>query len=158
MPRVKHYFEPGHFYHIATRTEGGVHAFASDDAKRILVDALDFYRRRGRWRLHAFVVMANHVHLVASETGVGLSLTVRDFKKWTWRQLTRGLPETRLWERRFDDNAIIHPGELVTVIQYIHNNPVRIGLVRRPEDYVWSSAPNYAGLVPVAIEIDRITS
>ena len=154
MPRVKHYFETGHFYHITTRTEGGVFAFSSDDAKRIVVNTLAFYRQRGRWHVHGFVVMANHVHVVASKTRVGLDSVVRDFKKFLHHEL-HGSEGEHLWERRFDDNAIRHVVEMRDVVQYIHNNPVRIGLVQRVEDYFWSSARNYAGLTPVAMEIDK---
>jgi REP element-mobilizing transposase RayT len=151
---VKHYFEKGHFYHITSRTEGGVHAFSSDETKRVIVDAFSFYRRRGDFRLNAFVVMANHVHFVAQETGLGLSKVLCNFKKWIWTQLQDDFP-AGLWERRFDDNAIRHVVEYRSVIQYVHENPVRIGLVRRAEDYFWSSARNYAGIKPVAMEIDR---
>ena len=153
MPRAKHYFEPGHFYHLTTRTADGSLAFAPEEAKRAVVDALAFYRARGDWHLHAYAAMGNHVHLIASETGVGLSNVVRDFKKLVFRQL-RVPDHGRLWERRFGDNAVTHAVEMREVSQYIHNNPVRVGLVRRPQDYFWSSARNYAGLTPVAMEVD----
>jgi putative transposase len=155
MPRVKHFFEPCHFYHLTTRTRDGGFAFESDDAKHQVVEAMAFYRRRHAWKVHGFVVMANHVHLVVSATGLELSDAVRDFKKLVFRQLG-GLDDGSLWERRYDDNAITHPRELRDVIQYVHNNPVRIGLAPRAEDFFWSSARNYAGLKPVAMEIDAI--
>jgi putative transposase len=154
MPRVKHYFEKGHFYHITSRTERGVYVFDSDLAKQVVLDAFSFYRNRGDWRVYAFVIMANHVHVVAQETGVGLSHVVGNVKKWISRQLGHTGPGN-LWERRFDDNAIVRPVELLEVVRYIHGNPVRIGLVGRAEDYFWSSARNYAGLTPTAMEIDR---
>jgi len=153
MPRVKHYFEPGGFYHLTTRTLEGEYAFASEGAKRTVVEALAFYRGAGQWRVHGFVVMANHVHAVISEAGAGLQKAIRDFKKWVWYEV-RGTGNGPLWERRYDDNAICSPREMREVIEYTHNNPVRIGLVRCPEDYFWSSARNYAGLEPVAMEVD----
>ena len=155
MPRVKHYFEKGHVFHITTRTKGQVHAFATDASKRIVIASLSFYRQRGDWRLFGFVIMGNHVHLVAQQTSVGLSSVVGNFKKWVWTRLAPA-DHDNLWERRFDDNAITHPRELQDVIQYVHNNPVRAGIVGRQEDYFWSSARNYADLEPVAMEIDRV--
>jgi len=154
VPRVKHYLQREGYYHLTTRTLKGEHAFASDEAKRTVVDALESCRKAGRWRVHAFVVMANHVHVVVSDTGIGLQEAVRDFKKWVWHEV-RGLGNGSLWERRYDDNAIGSVHEMRVVAEYVHNNPVRIGLVRRPEDYFWSSARNYAGLEPVAMEVDR---
>ncbi|MBL7141444.1 MAG: transposase [Planctomycetes bacterium] len=153
MPRVRHYFEPGGFYHLTTRTLNGAHTFASEEAKRAVVEALAFYRKAGQWRVHAFVVMANHVHAVISETGAGLKDAIRDFKKWVWHEMSAA-GNGPLWERRYDDNAVRSAREMKQVIEYDHNNPVRIGLVRRPEDYFWSSARNYAGLTPVAMEVD----
>jgi putative transposase len=155
VPRVKHYFEKGHFYHVTTRTVGGVFAFDSDAAKQVIVDAMAFYRQRGDWRLHGFVIMANHVHVVVSQAEISLSGVIGNFKKWISNHLG-GQSEEPLLERRFDDNAITHVKELWQVVDYVHNNPVRIGLVRRATDYFWSSARNYAGLKPVALEIDRL--
>ena len=62
----------------------------------------------------------------------------------------------RFWQPGggYDRNAV----ELTTVhqmIDYIHANPVRRGLVRRPEEWEWSSARWYAGIRPVPIEMDR---
>ena len=153
MPRVKHYFEAGHFYHITTRTRNGVFAFESDEAKKLIIQSLRFYRERGDWRLFGYVIMANHVHVVVSGDGAGLSQVVGNFKKWISNNLGNGTEE--LLERRFDDNAIGSAREMTDVVEYVHNNPVRIGLVQRPEDYFWSSARNYAGLTPVAMEVDK---
>jgi len=153
MPRVKHYFQQGHYYHITTRTRNGTFAFTSPEAKRVVADALAFYRERGDWGLHGFVIMANHVHCAVSETGIGLSSVVGNLKKWLSNHL-RGEVDGELMERRFDDNAITGRREMRSVIEYIHCNPVRVGLVRRAEDYFWSSARNYAGIEPVAMEVD----
>jgi len=154
LPRVKHWFEPGGYYHITTRTLDKKPAFASDESKRCIVDALAFYRRRGDWRVAGFAVMINHVHFVVSQTGLDLRDTVRDFKKWVFRRL-KGAGGGRLWERRFDDNAIQGQKEMEDVVAYVHDNPVRAGVVERAEDYFWSSARNYAGLTPVAMEVDK---
>jgi len=99
------------------------------------------------------VIMANHVHVVVSEKGAGLSQVVGNFKKWISNNLGNATEE--LLERRFDDNSIQHEAEMLEVIRYIHHNPVRAGVVGQPEDYFWSSARNYAGLTPVAMEVDK---
>ncbi len=152
LPRVRHHFEQGGYYHITTRTLDGRPAFATDETKREVVHVLRFYRERGDWRVFGFVVMINHVHIVASQTGRSLSEVVRDFKTAVFhRVLGKG---DKLWERRFDDNAIQHETEMGEVLAYVHHNPVRAGVVIQAEDYFWSSARNYVGLRPVAMEID----
>jgi putative transposase len=153
MPRAKHYFEPGHFYHLTTRTLAGMHAFAEDRTKETLVAGLRFYCERGDWRIHAFVIMVNHVHLVVSAAQRDLGAVVGCFKSWTSHQLIPARAGA-LWERRFDDNAVRSIDELRSIVQYVHNNPVRIGLVGRAEDYPWSSARNYAGFEPVAMKVE----
>jgi len=92
----------------------------------------------------------------AQQTKADLGQVTGNFKKWVARQLGAA-GQGALWERRFDDNAITRCIELAAVVQYIHNNPVRIGIVGRSEDYFWSSARNYSGVKPVAMEIDRLT-
>ncbi len=61
----------------------------------------------------------------------------------------------RFWQPGggYDRNGV-EVSTLHSMIDYIHANPVRRGLVERPEDWLWSSATWYAGLRPVAIEID----
>ena len=53
------------------------------------------------------------------------------------------------------DRNVVEPATAVRVIEYIHANPVRRGLVERPEDWPWSSARGYAALDGVLIEMDR---
>ena len=49
----------------------------------------------------------------------------------------------KLWMKRFDDEAIRDQGMFFTKLKYIHNNPVKAGLVGKAEDYLYSSARNY---------------
>jgi putative transposase len=62
----------------------------------------------------------------------------------------------RFWQPGggYDRNVVEMP-TLQQMIDYIHANPVRRGLVARPEDWKWSSARWYAGIRPVPIEMDR---
>ena len=124
--------------------------------------------------------MTNHVHLVCSvDTPLRMSDFIRDFKKYTAKnvlELIEQTPESRRdWMLyRFEyagkfDNRIehyrfwqdkSHPIELTSTkmieerMNYIHENPVRTGIVARAEEYLFSSARNYAGLSAV-IEIDE---
>lgn len=44
---------------------------------------------------------------------------------------------------------------MLSVVRYIHENPVRANMIVTPEDYLWSSARNYAGMTPTAMEVTR---
>jgi REP element-mobilizing transposase RayT len=104
--------------------------------------------------------------------GESLSDLMRDFKKFTSTKIRRQLQEEKqsdsleillrnaervgrkkrqvfkLWMDRFDDIVIHDDAMLVTKVEYIHNNPVKAGLVAAPEDWYYSSAGDYMGIRP----------
>jgi putative transposase len=131
-------------------------------------------------RLFAYVIMSNHIHYIASagKSNIFLSDILRDFKKFTSSRVKNIINDD--WEsRRKWMNSIFtlagttnpankdfqlwqndnHPIELFSSelmsqkLDYIHNNPVRAGLVSNPEDWIYSSASNYAGMGGV-IEVE----
>jgi putative transposase len=120
--------------------------------------------------------MPEHVHLLIypRESNVKASIVVGKIKEQVARKAIQYLRENapgwldrisvqegdrlryRFWQPGggYDRNVV----ELSTVqkmIEYIHMNPVRRGLVERPEDWPWSSAQWYAGIAPVMIEMDK---
>ena len=155
MARVKHGQDDWLTYHITTRTLDGEFFLASSVEKQRILTTLAHYRGQGRYRLFGFVVMSNHVHFVIQPaTDESFSDIVRDIKTWTSTRNMAKPPGCPLWERRYDDNRIKSADELRSVLTYIHNNPVRAGIVAQPKDYRWSSFHNYAGSGRDVIEID----
>jgi len=95
----------------------------------------------GRYMLHAYVIMPNHVHVLfephmplAKITGVMKGVAARDANAALGRI---GRP---FWQDESFDHWIRTPEELERIRQYIEWNPVTAGLVARPEDWRWSSA------------------
>ncbi len=67
-----------------------------------------------------------------------------------------GTPQTRFWQAGGGyDRNVVEATTVRKMIDYIHDNPVRRGLVERPEDWAWSSFRWYAGLTPILLEMDR---
>jgi REP element-mobilizing transposase RayT len=95
-----------------------------------------------RWRTLAWNVMPNHVHwLVEPLAGLSLAKLLQTVKGFTGREANRILGQTgAFWEREYHDRVIRDDQHLLNVIAYIHNNPVKSGLVKRAEDWRWSSA------------------
>ena len=154
MARTLHPTEGGAVHHVTTRTLAKAFYLAAAKDKQILVDALRFYRHRGDFVLYGYVVMDNHVHLVIQpRCDLGLSSIVRDVKKWTSRHNQAKPVDAQLWERRYDDNQIRDSKEMRNVLEYMHNNPLRAGIVEHAEDYLWSSARNYAGRRPTVLDV-----
>lgn len=155
MATTGHDPNPWVCFHIATRVLGKKFYLQSPEEKSRILHTLDFYRRDGRFLLFGFVVMDNHVHaMIQPEPNYGISQIMRDFKTWTSGKNNAKPPNTQLWERRFDDNKIQSLSESRRVLEYMHNNPVRAGIVHDPEDYPWSSVHNYLDDGKHIIEID----
>ncbi len=104
-----------------------------------------------RYRLLAWCVMPNHVHVLI-EPITSLSKIVQSWKSFTGRwalahntMLGLGVPGKRLWMRDYWDRYIRHQQHLDAVVAYIHNNPVTAGLCGRPQAWPWSSAACFKG-------------
>ena len=101
-----------------------------------------------RYRLLAWVVMPNHVHVLFQPMeGWTMARIVASWKSFTGRRLSSLLPESprsnavhRVWHREYWDRFIRDERHLHAAREYIHNNPVKAGLVRCPEEWEWSSA------------------
>ena len=114
-------------------------------------------------KLYAYVILENHLHLVAS--GAELSSTLASFRKFTARQIISQLEQDKVewllnqlayYKKQHKINSHyqvwqegLHPKLIQTdemmnqKIEYIHHNPVRRGYVKNPEDWIYSSARNY---------------
>jgi putative transposase len=97
--------------------------------------------RFGRYRMHSFVVMPNHVHLLVTPL-VTASKWLGPLKGFTAHQanLILGLTGNPFWQGESYDHLIRSDEEFARIRRYIENNPVRAGLVAAPEDFEWSSA------------------
>ncbi|SFM24134.1 type I restriction enzyme, R subunit/putative DNA methylase [Ectothiorhodospira mobilis] len=105
-----------------------------------------------RYRLLAWCVMPNHVHVLI-EPADALPKIVQSWKSYTGRwalarnaELGLGVPGARLWMREYWDRYIRDQRHLDAVVEYIHRNPVKAGLCGRPEEWLWSSASRRTGI------------
>jgi len=98
--------------------------------------------------LTAWVFLPDHWHcLCAPVYRVTISLAMKSVKQSSMRAVNRRRgSEGELWQPRFFDRAVRTVKEYNEKVEYIHLNPVRAGMVSRPEDWRWSSYQEYAGL------------
>jgi putative transposase len=93
-----------------------------------------------RYKLHAFVVMSNHVHLLATGS-VALHSWLRPLKGFTGHEANRILSQHGpFWQEESYDHLLRKPDEFERIKRYIEWNPVKAGLARSPEEFPWSSA------------------
>ena len=95
-----------------------------------------------RYRLLAWCVMPNHVHVVAEQLeGCPLGDVVQAWKSTAAHEINHALGRKgRLWRREYFDRFMRDDDHLSTTIAYVENNPVAAGLVAAPADWRWSSA------------------
>lgn len=114
---------------------------------------LEQTRARHQARICAYVLMPEHVHLLVNEPPqIPLDQFLKAVKQMTSRKL-RGRRE-KFWQDRYYDSNIHGEKARSEVIRYIHRNPVKRGLVEKPEDWAWSSYRHYAAGTPGAVEIE----
>lgn len=115
----------------------------SDSMARLLVDVLYSYRTQRRYLLHHFVVMPDHLHILATPLGIPLERAVQFIKGGFSFRAKRELEFAgEIWQPKYHDRRVRDLEELLSFKRYIHQNPVKRGLVAEPEDYPWSSASN----------------
>jgi REP element-mobilizing transposase RayT len=139
--------------------------------KDIIIDSLRYCQQNKGLIISAYVIMSNHVHILASSDNENLSEIVWDFKRHTSKKIIETIEnemESRrewllmifkyaarkhkrndkyqVWTHENHAEEIYSNKFIEQKVNYIHNNPVRSGIVINPEDYVYSSARNYAGL------------
>jgi putative transposase len=109
--------------------------FQVDANASLFIDTLQLYRSEGHYKLHAFVVMPDHVHLLI--TTDDLSTAIQRIKGGFSHRLASKSP---IWQRGFTDHLVLNREQFETRRDYIHQNPVLEHLADRPEDYPHSSA------------------
>jgi len=153
----------GHFYFVTTTVNCFEKVFSLNDKYYdILIDSLKYQIDQHKANLFAYVLMPNHIHLILHlPEGESLSDFMRDFKRHTSITIRDELKKNgeldlidnliqesghggfKLWMDRFDDLVIFSDKVFQTKVDYIHNNPVKAGLVKKVTDWKYSSARNF---------------
>ena len=157
--------------HFVTFTiVGWADVFTRDVYKDIFVSSLDFCIKNKDLELHAWVIMTNHVHLIVSTKGANyISDFVRDVKKFTCLNIIKTMQNNKhesrkvwminmfefagksntnnknyqLWKQYYHPIELNTPRRLQIALNYLHNNPVKSGLVWEPWHYKYSSGIDY---------------
>jgi putative transposase len=160
-------------YFITFAVEEWADVFTRPVYKDIIIDSLRFCQREKGLVIYGWCLMTNHIHLIVGRKGEqGIDEIIRDFKKYTSVHICRAIAENSKESRRswllnifasaaqdskkhqkykFWQNEY-HPMEVWSnrifeqKLNYIHNNPVKEGIVERQQDYLYSSARDYNGL------------
>ncbi|OJU45436.1 MAG: transposase [Bacteroidales bacterium 45-6] len=158
-------------YFLTFQVVKWIDLFTRSGYRDIVIESLKYCRENKQFHIFAYVVMSNHVHLLA-QSGTGkMSDSIREFKSFTARKLIEAIAtetESRrewmlnlfefsakqhkrnekyqLWTHENHAEFVYSEKFMQQKINYIHDNPVRAGIVAKPEDFVYSSAGSYAGM------------
>jgi REP element-mobilizing transposase RayT len=162
--------ESGKLYYVTITVVGWIDVFTRKEYVYELIENIKYCQKNKGLELYAYVIMSNHIHLIAKSTEVPLNSLLGNFKSFTSKQLIKLIEENsgesrKEWmlrmfkfygkgnsqneEYQFWQNGN-HPIELwsAAVIQqkinYLHNNPVKQGIVAHPQDYLYSSANEFS--------------
>ncbi len=124
-------------------------------ARREVVErALEQVRRQYSFFVTGYVVMPEHVHLLVSEPEQALlSQAIQSLKQAVARRLALRASEP-FWQARYYDFNVFTERKRVEKLRYMHHNPVKRGLVAKPEDWAWSSFTHYATSAEGIVEIE----
>lgn len=110
------------------------------DVAQLVENALR-YRHGPDYELRAWVIMANHVHVLFKVGAVPMSRTLEDWKKFTAHEANKLLNRRgQFWQEDYWDTYMRDAAQELRARRYIENNPVKALLVRDPKDWAWSSA------------------
>ena len=159
-------------YFVTMTVVGWIDLFTRVNHKLLIINSLKYCIENKGLTLFAYCLMPSHLHCICRADGEpGLADILRDFKTFTSKALVKQVveePESRrewiepyfkeacahlkrnqqhkVWQDGNQAKEIYSSSFLYQKLEYIHNNPVKELIVQNPEDYIFSSARNYAGL------------
>ena len=145
MARRPRVHSPGLLYHVIVRGNHRRKTFLDERDYQAYLDRLAHYRRRFAVRIYAYCLMPNHVHLLAEVSSAPLSKFMQGLQQSYTQHFNRRHRKTgHLFQGRYHAIVCDKDEYLLSLVRYIHLNPVRAKLVRRPEQFRYSGHREYA--------------
>lgn len=141
MARLPRFIVPGQPQHVIQRGNNRQPIFCTSRDYQYYLEKLAFAAEEHDCRIHAYVQMTNHVHLLVSPNAPeGLSKMMQTLGRYYVQYFNYHYKRTgSLWEGRYKSSLISSDQYLFSCMRYIELNPVRAGMVNHPSEYPWSS-------------------
>ena len=145
MARIARAVAPGIPHHVTQRGNRRQQTFFGDEDYQAYLELMAEWCAACNVQIWAYCLMANHVHMIAvPETKDGLNFAIGEaHRRYTRRINFREGWRGHLWQGRFS-SFILDERYLLACTRYVELNPVRAGLVKKPEAWRWSSAAAHA--------------
>lgn len=146
MPRQARSISKTGIYHVILRGVNRQEIFHDDGDRLKFLEIIKKYKLEAKMKVYAWCLMNNHVHLLVREGSERLSVTMKRIGV-SYVQYYHGKYYTtgHLFQGRFKSENVETKQYLLTVIRYIHQNPVKARMVRQVDEWKWSSCLTYYG-------------
>ena len=144
MPRQARRKSESGIYHIILRGINQQQIFADEEDSLWFLETLSKYKEQCGYEIYAYCLMSNHVHILLKEGKENLTLVLKriagSYVYWyNWKYHRSG----HLFQDRFKSEPVEDDAYFLTVIRYIHQNPVKAGICRNIDGYKFSSYNEY---------------
>lgn len=142
MPRTARKKSQSGIYHIMIRGINRQDIFEDNEDKEKFIQTIAVYKDKCNFQVYGYCLMNNHIHLLINDENLAISMRkiCASYVYWyNWKYKRCG----HLYQDRFKSEAIEDDGYLLTVLRYIHQNPLKAGMVKNIADYNWSSYGEY---------------
>jgi putative transposase len=131
MSKLKRIILSNHCYFVTTAVRDRKELLLEETICSLILEDLEFYRKKYEFGFHAYVIMPDHLHLLLSLKEKGnISKIMHDFKSHTAQEINKVLKSRgALWQEGFYDHIIRNEKDFRKRIDYIHKNPLSSGLV-----------------------------
>lgn len=154
MPRHSREKCASGIYHIMVRGINRQNIFNDEDDYIRYLDTIRRMKIDNRFELYCYCLMTNHVHLLIKEKGEDTSRVMKrigtSYAFWYNSKYAR---VGHLFQDRYKSEGIDNDAYLLSVIRYIHKNPVKAKMVQEPQEYKWSSCQQYYGYKEIPVEL-----
>jgi REP element-mobilizing transposase RayT len=138
-------------YHIMLRGINKQDIFEDDEDRQRLLETIKHYKTISKYEIFGYCFMSNHVHILVKETEEPVSSAIKricgSYAYWyNWKYNRCG----HLFQERYKSEIVEDEDYFLTVLRYIHNNPVKAGISVNARDYRWSSYNEYMGKAVIA--------
>jgi len=137
----RRYYEKGAVYYVTSVTKDRKTLLNKGSASLFLICSLAYHKFIFSYRIYAFVIMPDHFHaLIQPEGNYDISKIMNYIKGTFARKYNKMFKHKGIvWQKSFHDKVCRTEKEVLRKIEYTHNNPVKIGMVKKPGDYMYSS-------------------
>lgn len=147
MPRKPREKSDTGIYHVILRGVNGKRIFKDKEDYEKIIQVIERYKKISEYEVYAYCLMSNHIHLLMKEGKEELGIVFRrigaSYVYWYNKKYSR---TGHLFQDRYKSEPVEDDEYFLTVLRYIHQNPIKAGIEKAIGEYPWTSYNEYLGI------------